>query len=111
MKKIESGDGAVRFVERGFKTGEMSIQDFLKHPYLLAQVGEDMVDVVERVANQCNKAKVWIYGIDQAEQDRRRYTSLCDYHGRLDVNGGYFDVGRNGYAFGVLNTGEGTSKN
>lgn len=55
MEKSSAKDEFVRFVPRGFKTGSMPISDFLKHPYIIAQVGEDMLETLERVVKIYNE--------------------------------------------------------
>ena len=112
MKMLESGDKRVRFAEKGFKTGDIPISEFLKHPYLIAQVGEEMLPVVERVAKNINKKTAWIYAIDSASQDTKRVSALDVYGGGLDVGGGcHVDCGDwDGCAFGVVDTGEVSSR-
>lgn len=56
----ESRDGNVKSVRlvprglcgvlRGFKTGEQSLSEFIRNPFVIAMVGEDMIPTVERVA-------------------------------------------------------------
>jgi|APSaa5957512622_1039677.scaffolds.fasta_scaffold31612_2 hypothetical protein len=106
MKLADKNDPRARFVQRGFKTGEMRISEFLEHPYTVAQVGEDMLPVVQRVAEQLNKKYAYIYGLDEASQDTKRFTAVYVYVDRLLLCGDYRGGGRVGCASGVLNTGE-----
>jgi hypothetical protein len=96
-------DPRVRFVEKGFKTGVMPISEFLKHPYVIAQIGEDMIAVAERVAKKLHNTEAYAYGVNTANKDDHRYTALdSGYGGRLLIYGYYVDVINGGCASGVL---------
>ena len=103
LEKLSAGDSSVRFVPKGFKTGAMPISEFLKHPYTIAQVGEDMLETIERVAKYYHKKEAYVFGLDNAVSDTKRFTALgsiwlgCG----LDLDGSCRDDGRNGFAFGV----------
>lgn len=103
MVKLSAGDKSVRFVPKGFKTGAMPISDFLKHPYTIAQVGEDMLETVERVAKYYHKKEAYVFGLDSAERDTRRFTALDSNWDdcRLYLLGYYLDDDWCGYASGV----------
>jgi len=56
-------DPHLRFVEPGFETGFIPLADYLKNPYVIAQIGgEEMLDTVERVARACNGREAYIMG-------------------------------------------------
>jgi hypothetical protein len=97
-------DPRVRFVKKGFKVGSMPIAEFLKHPYLIAQIGEDMVPIAERVAQKLHKTDAYVFGIESASKDVNRYTALNSYcnDGRLFLNGNCDDDYDDGCASGVL---------
>ena len=107
VKLFDNGDERVRFVERGFGTGDMKISEFLDHPYLRAQVGsEEMIPVVERVAKAVNQNMAYVWGLDNANKDTKRLSALGGCGGWRIVLGCYSGYGGCGRAFGVLETGE-----
>lgn len=102
MKLVEAGNKRTRFVKEDFKTGWMSISDFLKHPYTIAQIGEDMIPVAERVAKQLHKKEAYVSGLSRANSDTKRFTALGGYGGGgFSLSGGY-DGGGGGCASGIL---------
>lgn len=53
LKLHKEGNPSVRFVEYGFKTGKHTIEDFVKNPFVIAQVGnKDLMDIVAKRAKQ-----------------------------------------------------------
>ena len=97
-------DPRVRFVKKGFKSGSMPISEFLKHPYVIAQIGEDMIPIAERVAQKLHKTDAYVFGVESASKDVNQYTALysgCS-RGRLCLVGIYDVDGGNGCASGVL---------
>jgi len=104
LKLRDAKDKRVRFVKPGFEIGVMPILEFLKHPYTIAQVGEDMLETVERVAKACHKKEAYVFGLDKANSDEKRLTALYSYWcGDCDglyLYGGYL-VGDLGFASGV----------
>jgi hypothetical protein len=109
IKRMKAGDKAVRVVPYGFETGSQSVTDFVKNPYVLAQVGNNKdfaEDVVARVASGLSKVKPYLWALGPQNSDIKRYTALySDYcSGGLVLVGSYFvgDSG-NGYASGVRN--------
>ena len=50
LKLHKEGNPAVRLVRYGFKTGAHTISDFIKNPFVIAQVGNN--DLMERVAQR-----------------------------------------------------------
>jgi hypothetical protein len=108
-KMIKEGDRRARFVEPGFQTGDMPIEDFLSNPYTIAQVGEEMIPVVRRVAERLRLSNAYVSGLDSSNQDVKRFTAVSGYGGRLDLDGNYDDNCRNGHASGVLDTAEGSA--
>ena len=103
IKLLDKNDNRVRLVKPGFATGIMPIPKFLKHPYVIAQVGEDMLEVVERIAESCNKKDAYVFGLDRADKDTKRYTAVdSGWYVSLSLGGGCLGDGRDGYASGVL---------
>lgn len=78
-KRIEAGDKSVRFVPKGFKRDEQSVEELLKNPYLIAQVGgEEMLPIVEQVAKTL-KRKPYVWALDDVTSDTHRFTALDSY--------------------------------
>jgi hypothetical protein len=96
-------DSRVRFVEPGFRTGAMPISKFLKHPVVIAHIGEEMIDAAERLVKKCYQKEAYVYAIDRADKDTLTYSAL----GSRRDDGGlglycYYDLSdNNGYAFPV----------
>lgn len=100
MERFNAKDKSVRFVPRGFKTGSMPISDFLKHPYIIAQFGEDMLETLERVVKIYNEKTAsspylpdWIGYVSQ--EGIRKYTRLgtkSNFEFKRDSKG-RFEVG------------------
>lgn len=92
-------DPQLRFVELGFERGFMPLSDYLKNPYLIAQIGgEEMLDTVERVAKACNgreayiMSPVYLHNPIKARSKVRKLTALfsdCDNEKGLFLNGYY----------------------
>ena len=103
-KRHKDGDKAVRIVPYGFKTGEQSVDEFLKNPYVIAQIGnKDMLDVVKRVAEGISENKPYIGALNPTREDVKRYSALdSDWGGdRLNLNGNCVGNYKGGYASGV----------
>lgn len=103
MEKLNAGDKSVRFVPKGFRTGSMPISEFLKHPYTIAQVGEDMLETAKRVAEYFHKKDAYVFDLDSAKSDTRRFSALYSIwtDDRLDLLGDCRGGDRGGYASGI----------
>lgn len=106
LEMYESKDPRVRFVEGSFETESQSISDFVKNPYVIAQFGEEQMDLVAKVAERF-KYKPYVNALQNVDREAKRYTALdSDWDGfRLGVDGCRVDYD-DGFAFGVRNTGE-----
>jgi hypothetical protein len=103
LELAQAGDSRVRFVESGFKTGWMSLDDALTNPYVIAQLGGvDMLPVFERIAKRINDKDAYVFGLSGTEQDTKRYTAVLGYYDRLNLDGDCDGNGRLGFASGVL---------
>jgi len=95
----------IRFIEPGFETGEMEIQEFLKNPRVLAEVGSDdyIKDVLKRVAFACHKKRAYINALASSEKDIFNHSALCSFRndGRLSLDCVSDEGDRDGYAFPV----------
>ena len=91
----------VRLIKKGFKTGLMSIEEALVNPYVIAQIGENMLPIFERVAKRLNESEVYVFGSSSTRQDVKTYTSLFVYDHKLDLDGSCHGKDKNGYAYGV----------
>ena len=102
IKRCKDGDKAIRIVPYGFKTEKQSIDEFLKNPYVIAQIGDkNMLDVVKRVAEGINKPYIWV--LNKPQRDMRRYFAL-DSGGEdfgLRMIGDHGGRSNHGYASGV----------
>jgi len=106
IKRHKDGDKSVRIVPYGFQTESQSVDELLKNPYVVAQVGnKNMLDAVKRVAEGVSKNKpcVWILG--STDKDVKRYTALDSLWGvvGLGFDGGFVGCGDDGYASRVRN--------
>jgi hypothetical protein len=107
LELSEAKDPRVRLVPYGFKTGSQSISDFIKNPYVIAQFGEEQMDLVARVAKGF-KNRPWVDAILDPSRLTKKYTALDSDWGdcRLYVYGDCDDDFDDGFVFGVCNTGE-----
>lgn len=104
VKRHKDGDKAVRIVPYGFKTERQSVDELLKNPYVIAQIGnKDMLDVVKRVAEGVSKNKPYVWALSPTKADAKRYTALYSGwdSGRLDLIGSYVGDSGGGCASGV----------
>ena len=114
IKRYKDGDKAVRIVPYGFQKETQSVEELLKNPYVIAQVGnKDMIDVVKKVAEGISKNKPYVWALNTPQKDVKRYTALySDWgDGRLGLGGSCNDDGRNGYASRVRNASTEGAKN
>jgi|GEM_PF-2678316 len=104
IKLADAGDKRVRLVEPDFETGWMPIPKFLKNPKTIAQVGEEMIPIVERVAKACYKREAGVWSLGKQSSDTNRQTAVCsggDY-GRLYLYSDCHDGDGVGFGSGVL---------
>jgi hypothetical protein len=107
IKKYYAEDNTVRIVPYGFKVRELSVSEFIKNSYVLAQVGnKDMIDIVKRVVRGLNNNKPCVDFSKQLFFKVKRQTALSfwgdnSFHlnGDYPINGYIDDSG--GYAFKV----------
>ena len=77
VKRHKNGDRAVRIVPYGFQTERQSVEEFLKNPYLIAQIGnKNMLDVVERVVKGVSKNKPYVRALNPTQEDIKKYTAM-----------------------------------
>src|SRR3989344_1296591 len=100
---VNKKDERVRLVNPGFKRGSMPISEFLKNPYAIAQIGENMMETVERVAKAFNEKEAFVYDLDNLDSDVKRLTAVnSDWSGsRLALNGDYHGGNDSGCVSGV----------
>src|SRR3989344_9433318 len=93
LELVNKKDERVRLVHPGFETGCMPISKFLKNPYVIAQIGENMMETAERIANAFNKKEAFVYGLDKSDSDVKRLTAVISdwYDSRLNLGGNYHD--------------------
>ena len=101
IKRHKDGDKAVRIVPYGFQTETQSVDELLKNPYVIAQVGDkNMFEAVKRVVEGVSKDKPYVWALGPQNSDVKRYTSLSSdwTGGRLVLDGLYVDDYNNGCA-------------
>ncbi len=106
IKRHKDGDKAVRIVPYGFRTGRQSVDELLKNPYVIAQIGnKEILDVVKRVAEGISENEPHLWALNPTQEDVKRYTALYSYwyDDRFSLNGSCGDYSRDGYASGVRN--------
>ncbi len=86
---VNAKDERVRLVHSEFERGYMSISKFLKNPYTIAQIGENMIETAERIAKSISKKGAYVFGLDKSSSDTKRLTAVgSDWNdGRLDLDG------------------------
>ena len=102
IEKLNSGDKTIRFVPPGFRTGCLSLQEFLEHSYLIAQVGDGMLKTVERVAKNCNNEKANIFCLNKPEIDTMQCTIVDSYCNKLSISVTYCDNNLNSCVLGIV---------
>ena len=108
-EKLEQNDPAVRFVEPGYSTRDMSPIQLSREPYVKGLVGDEGASKLGEIADTFKrKPKLWV--LDSVTEPQTRVTALgSDWNiGRGLVVIGYSHGNNwNGYSFGVQNsTGE-----
>lgn len=102
MKLIEANDRRVRFTKPYFSTGDMSIADAVKNPHVIAQIGEEMLPVYERIAKNVNPKTTFVFGLNRSDDGLVRYTTVYNYGSGLSLVSSHRDDDLNGCAPGVL---------
>ncbi|MEK6855090.1 MAG: hypothetical protein AABX73_02605 [Nanoarchaeota archaeon] len=104
VRMFSEKDSRVRLVKPDFKIGYFPLKDFLKHPVLVAHVGEEMIPTVERVAKTLNKSGGYVYVVNNSKSDDKRLTAICSDRGggRLGLDGYCSGDSDGGCASGVL---------
>lgn len=110
VKRLESGDKAVRFAPFGFKTGEQSAKDLAKNAFVIALAGEEGAEKLAEVADNYS-AKPYVYSFDKIDQETVRVPALyASCGGRLSLRGSSYGGDRGGCAFGVFGAGEASAR-
>jgi hypothetical protein len=103
---LAAGDSSVRFARKGFKFGELDIEDAVLNDYTVGQIGgAESLPLVRDVATQLNKPQIaYINGLGGTDSEVRRCTAVGGYYGGLCLVGCL--GGGDGYASGVSKSGE-----
>lgn len=103
LELLNAKDERVRLVQPGFEKGSMPISKFLKHPYVISQIGKNMIETAERVARFFDKKEACVFSLDKASSDTKRVTAVYSYWdgSRLGLGGDYHDGVSYGCASGV----------
>ena len=99
---VNEKDERVRLVNPGFRTGYISISEFLKNPYAIAQIGENMMETAERIAKSF-KEEVYVNGLDKSDSDLKMLTAVSSRlnDSGLSLNGDCHGGPNNGCVSGV----------
>ena len=99
-RRVEEGE--LRFVQFGFKTGEMSPSELGKNPYVHALAGKEGAEKLAKVAEKYLR-KPYLWALTDTNIPQTRVSVLIsDWDdGRLDVNGSDHGYDRNGCSFWV----------
>mgnify|MGYP001620150855 CR=1 FL=1 len=103
IKRLQESDLLVKFVPFGYKTGERSLIELQKNPYIVARYGEEGAQKISEVASKYKKSPV-LFSFESVDEEKTRMSALSRnwYLGfRLYVYGINWFVVRDGHAFGV----------
>jgi len=107
VKRLKENDSNVKFVPFGYKTGEQSVFELMKNPYLIARYGKEGAQKIAEIAPKYGKKpKLWSF--DFVGEERIMMSALGGgwvFGGGLGVSGGWVGGGRlgggDGRAFGI----------
>ena len=98
---VDKKDERARLVNPGFKTGIMPISEFLKNPYAIAQIGENMIETAERIAKAFNKKEAFLSRLDKLDSGMKRLTAVSSFSCGVRLSlGGYYHLGGSYYHLG-----------
>ena len=116
IKFLENESGKVRLINPNFKPGCLTLAEFMEHPYLVAQVGEEMLPTVERVAKQIFNENAYLFGRTLGGEGRGDFfdgnealenlTSLNFFANDFVLNGCHVATDAEGFACGVYDNGD-----
>ncbi|MBS3172091.1 hypothetical protein J4438_00740 [Candidatus Woesearchaeota archaeon] len=102
--KLQANDPSVRFVEPGFNTGEQTVFELAKNPYVIALASEQGAEQLAEIASTY-KNKPVVFSLEDVSEPTTRVSALgvCDWEldFRLDVVGDDHGDYRYGHAFVV----------
>jgi len=104
-------DNTIRFVSYGFKTGTQSVSDFVRNPYILAQIGEGLQEVVERVTSKLKEMSYLDIGHISGVEKAERFTVIdANWLSHGLFISGRFNGNDRGFSFGVNKTGKASAQ-
>ena len=104
VKRLQENDPLIKFVPFGFKTGEQTVLELERNPYIVARYGEEGAQKIAEVASKYSRnPKLWSF--DSVDEEKQRMSALdrdWDFVDRLDVYGNSWYEGVYGYALGKV---------
>ena len=101
IKFYQEGDARVRIAPAGFQSAKQSIDELVKNPGFIADIGDkSLMDVVVRVADKVGKDRIYIWAVESRKGETKRYTTL-HFGGGICIAGYEWDVDRKCLAFGL----------
>ena len=76
LRLFDERDERVRLVSSFPRMKKMPIKEFLRSPYIVAQIGENMLESAERVISACNPNEAYFDISINSLEDEHRVTSL-----------------------------------
>jgi len=102
IKRLRGKDPDIKFVPFGYKTGEQTVPELMKNPYIVARYDGEGAQKIAEIASEYKKApKLWSF--DSVDKEEVRMSALFGCWGfgdRLDLGGDWYG-GNLGHAFGV----------
>jgi len=102
LKKFVEKDKNFRFVPFGFKTGNMSLEDFLSNPLVINHFKEDSMKIVEKIAKHF-KGEPYASALCYPKQSERKFCAiLIDKNTKsFALHGAGLGIGKEGYSLGI----------
>ena len=102
IKRLQEGDGSVKFVPFGFKIREQTWQELEKNPYIQARYGEEGASKIAQIASKHRlNPKLWSFDSVDSPQTRVAVLVSSSFGGRLGVGADGSEGFDGRYSFGV----------
>lgn len=104
IKRLQDNDPLVKFVPFGFKTGEQSLFELIKNPYIIARYGKEGAEKIAEIASKYKKQPN-VNVFNSVDQEKSALSALYgdwDFGRGLLVDAdGCYDSGVVGRVFGL----------